>query len=72
MTHARTPPPQFLTVALKANRLSQAEKGYYEEAYEALSPGPRRWDANPDRTPLDLPTLVDGKPVWLGDRLWRW
>ncbi len=50
---------------LKGKSLKQSQKGYIEEDLEALSPGPVDWDANPDRTPLDLPTLFGGKPVWL-------
>ncbi|MBW4962129.1 tRNA (guanosine(46)-N7)-methyltransferase TrmB [Sulfitobacter sp. CW3] len=50
---------------LKGKSLKQSQKGYIEEDLDALSPGPVDWEANPSRTPLDLPALFDGKPVWL-------
>ena len=50
---------------LKGKSLKQSQKGYIEEDLDALSPGPVDWEANPERTPLDLQALFDGKPVWL-------
>jgi tRNA (guanine-N7-)-methyltransferase len=64
MTHPERPRRNFYG-RLKGKSLKQSQKGYIEEDLEALSPGPVDWDANPDRTPLDLPTLFGGKPVWL-------
>ena len=50
---------------LKGKTLKQSQKGYLEQDLAALSPGPVDWDVNPDRSPIDLETLFDGKPVWL-------
>ena len=41
------------------------EEKYLEEDLAALSPGAVDWDANPDRDPLDLTTLFEGRDVWL-------
>lgn len=45
--------------------LRQSQKDYMENDLADLSPGPVVWDENPDRTPLDLHALFDGKEVWL-------
>lgn len=50
---------------LKGKSLKAAQKRYLDEDLAALSPGPVGWEENPDRRPLDLPDLFDGKPVWL-------
>lgn len=50
---------------LKGKTLKQSQKGYLDQDLAALSPGAVEWDANPDRTPLDLQGLFGGKPVWL-------
>ncbi|HBQ35635.1 MAG TPA: tRNA (guanosine(46)-N7)-methyltransferase TrmB [Rhodobacteraceae bacterium] len=50
---------------LKGKTLRDSQKGYLAEDLEALSPGAVDWDENPDRKPLDLTSLFDGKPVWL-------
>ncbi|WP_187429418.1 tRNA (guanine-N(7)-)-methyltransferase [Roseobacter fucihabitans] len=50
---------------LKGKTLKQSQKGYIEEDLAALSPGAVDWGDNPDRAPLDLSGLFDGKPVWL-------
>ncbi|AEI92545.1 tRNA (guanosine(46)-N7)-methyltransferase TrmB [Roseobacter litoralis] len=50
---------------LKGKSLKAAQKRYLDEDLAALSPGPVGWEENPDRRPLDLPALFDGKPVWL-------
>jgi len=47
----------------KAIRASQV--AYLNEDLDALSPGPVEWDVNPDRTPLDVPAIFGGKPLWL-------
>ncbi|GIT87732.1 tRNA (guanosine(46)-N7)-methyltransferase TrmB [Roseobacter sp. OBYS 0001] len=50
---------------LKGKSLKAAQKRYLDEDLAALSPGPVGWEENPDRRPLDLPALFEGKPVWL-------
>lgn len=50
---------------LKGKGLRDSQQEYLDEDLAALSPGAVDWDANPDRIPLDLPTLFGGKPVWL-------
>ena len=50
---------------LKGKSLKQSQKGYLSEDLASLSPGPVSWEENPDRAPLDLGTLFDGRPVWL-------
>jgi len=42
-----------------------SQEAYLDEDLEALSPGPVDWDVNPDRAPLDVAALFDGKPLWL-------
>ncbi len=49
----------------KGKTLRESQKSYLDEDLVALSPGPVDWDENPDRAPLDLEALFDGKPVWL-------
>ncbi len=49
----------------KGQHLKDSQERYLAEDLDALSPGPVDWDANPDRLPLDLATLFDGKEVWL-------
>ena len=50
---------------LRGKHLKLSQEGYLAEDLENLSPGPVDWDVNPDRTPLDLEALFDGKPTWL-------
>ncbi|MCK0126210.1 tRNA (guanine(46)-N(7))-methyltransferase TrmB [Gelidibacter sp. F2691] len=50
---------------LKGKGLRDSQKTYLDEDLKALSPGAVDWEENPDRTPLDLTALFDGKPVWL-------
>ena len=50
---------------LKGKSLKPSQKGYIEEDLADLSPGAVSWEENPTRTPLDLPTLFEGKLVWL-------
>ncbi|MFC2969264.1 tRNA (guanine(46)-N(7))-methyltransferase TrmB [Acidimangrovimonas pyrenivorans] len=45
--------------------LRDSQREYLSEDLAALSPGPVDFDANPERTPLDLDALFGGKPVWL-------
>lgn len=50
---------------VKGKTLKPSQEAYLQEDLDLLSPGPVDWDVNPDRTPLDLAALFDGKPVWL-------
>ncbi len=50
---------------LKGKALKRSQKTYLDEDLTALSPGAVDWESNPDRKPLDLATLFQGKPVWL-------
>lgn len=49
----------------KGKHLRDSQEVYLEEDLAALSPGPVGWDENPERTPLDLSALFDGREVWL-------
>ncbi|SHJ06610.1 tRNA (guanine-N(7)-)-methyltransferase [Palleronia salina] len=49
----------------KGHNLRDSQEAYLAEDLDKLSPGPVDWDANPERTPLDLQALFGGKPVWL-------
>jgi len=49
----------------KGHNLRDSQEAYLAEDLDKLSPGPVDWDANPERTPLDLKALFGGKPVWL-------
>lgn len=64
MTEQKRPRRNFYG-RLKGKSLKQSQKTYLEEDLAALSPGPVSWEANPDRTPLDLDQLFTGQPVWL-------
>ncbi|MEX0311374.1 MAG: tRNA (guanosine(46)-N7)-methyltransferase TrmB [Tateyamaria sp.] len=50
---------------LKGKALKDSQKRYLDEDLDALSPGPVTWEANPERTPLDLADVFPDKPVWL-------
>ncbi len=50
---------------LKGKALKKSQKAYLDEDLRALSPGSVGWDANPQRAPLDLESLFDGRDVWL-------
>ena len=50
---------------LKGKALKKSQKAYLDEDLAKLSPGAVDWDVNPDRTPLDLEALFDGRDVWL-------
>lgn len=50
---------------IKGKTLKASQETYLDEDLEALSPGPVDWDVNPDRAPLDMAAMFDGKPVWL-------
>ncbi|SFI62750.1 tRNA (guanine(46)-N(7))-methyltransferase TrmB [Jannaschia pohangensis] len=49
----------------KGKHLKASQEGYLDADLAALSPGAVDWDANPDRTPLDLDALFGGCDVWL-------
>lgn len=64
MTHSARPHRNFYG-RLKGQALRRSQKTYIDQDLAALSPGPVDWEENPDRTPLDLQTLFDGRPLWL-------
>ena len=45
--------------------LRKSQVAYLDEDLAKLSPGAVSWEDNPDRTPLDLDKMFDGKRVWL-------
>ena len=50
---------------VRGKTLKPAQEAYLQEDLDALSPGPVDWEDNPERKPLDLDALFQGKPVWL-------
>jgi len=50
---------------IKGKGLRDSQQEYLDEDLVKLSPGKVSWEENPDRAPLDLAALFDGKPVWL-------
>lgn len=63
--HATGAPWRNFYGRLKGKTLRDSQKVYIEEDLATLSPGPVDWEVNPERRPLDLNTMFDGKPVWL-------
>ncbi len=49
----------------KGQHLKDSQERYLAEDLEALSPGAVDWDANPQRTPLDLDAVFGTRDVWL-------
>ncbi|MBF9048935.1 tRNA (guanosine(46)-N7)-methyltransferase TrmB [Roseobacter sp. HKCCD9010] len=49
----------------KGQHLKASQERYLAEDLAALSPGPVDWDVNPDRVPLDLAALFQGRETWL-------
>lgn len=49
----------------KGKGLRKSQEAYLDEDLAQYAPGPVDWEANPDRTPLDLGALFGAKPVWL-------
>lgn len=49
----------------KGKTLRPSQEAYLEQDLGALSPGAVDWEENPERTPLDLPTLFGDKDLWL-------
>lgn len=64
MSHQTRPHRNFYG-RLKGKTLKRSQIGYLDEDLVALSPGLVGWDENPERTPIDVATLFDGKPAWL-------
>ena len=64
MTQSQRPHRNFYG-RLKGKTLKQSQKAYLDEDLGTLSPGLVDWEANPERTPLDLPALFGGRDVWL-------
>ncbi|MCB1337569.1 MAG: tRNA (guanosine(46)-N7)-methyltransferase TrmB [Maritimibacter sp.] len=67
MTRTRPPeaPRRNFYGRLKGKHLRDSQKAYLDEDLAGFSPGPVTWEANPDRTPLDLRALFGSRPVWL-------
>jgi tRNA (guanine-N7-)-methyltransferase len=61
----KTRPHRNFYGRFKGKALKDSQKTYLAEDLEGLSPGPVSWEANPDRTPLDLHKLFGDRPVWL-------
>jgi len=49
----------------KGKGLRKSQEAYLDEDLAKLSPGAVSWEDNPQRDPIDLNALFDGKPVWL-------
>ena len=49
----------------KGKGLRDAQEAYLNEDLTALSPGPVKWDDNPDRIPLDLKERFGAREMWL-------
>ena len=62
--HPRAPWRNFYG-RTKGKGLRDSQQAYLDEDLARLSPGPVDWDANPERTPLDLAALFGGREVWL-------
>lgn len=65
MTPQKNRPHRNFYGRLKGKTLKQSQRGYLDDDLAPLSPGAVSWAENPERTPLDLNALFDGKPVWL-------
>lgn len=49
----------------RGKTLKASQRTYLSEDLAALGPGLVEWDANPERTPLDLETRFGSRDVWL-------
>ncbi|MEM6586986.1 MAG: tRNA (guanine(46)-N(7))-methyltransferase TrmB [Pseudomonadota bacterium] len=49
----------------KGKTLRKSQEVYLDQDLAALSPGAVDWEANPDRTPLDLNAVFQDREVWL-------
>lgn len=65
MTSDQSRPHRNFYGRRKGKHLKASQERYIEEDLAALSPGAVDWEVNPDRHPLDLAKLFDGRPVWL-------
>lgn len=63
--HASGAPWRNFYGRTKGKTLKASQERYLDEDLGPLSPGAVGWDENPDRTPLDVDALFDGKPLWL-------
>ncbi|SFQ34629.1 tRNA (guanine-N7-)-methyltransferase [Roseivivax halotolerans] len=50
---------------LKGKGLRKSQEAYLDEDLASYAPGPVGWEENPERNPLDVAGMFDGKPVWL-------
>ncbi|WP_136439597.1 tRNA (guanosine(46)-N7)-methyltransferase TrmB [Pacificoceanicola onchidii] len=50
---------------VRGKTLKPAQEAYLQEDLDALSPGAVDWEENPEREPLDVDALFDGRPLWL-------
>ncbi|MEP6268344.1 MAG: tRNA (guanosine(46)-N7)-methyltransferase TrmB, partial [Paracoccaceae bacterium] len=65
MTETTKRPHRNFYGRIRGKTLKQSYRAYLSEDLAALSPGNVEWDQNPERTPLDLKSLFDGRDVWL-------
>jgi len=49
----------------KGKSLKPNQEAWLDEDLAGLSPGPVSWEENPDRHPLDIAALFEGRPLWL-------
>ena len=63
-THPSGAPWRNFYGRFKGKGLRDSQKGYLEDLAD-LSPGAVDWDANPDRSEIDLTALFADKDVWL-------
>ena len=64
-THPSGAPWRNFYGRIKGKTLRKSQEIYLDEDLAKLSPGPVDWDINPDRQPLDLKDVFDGRDVWL-------
>ena len=64
-THPSGAPWRNFYGRTKGKTLRKSQEIYLDEDLAKLSPGPVDWDINPDRQPLDLKDVFDGRDVWL-------
>ncbi len=50
---------------IRGKTIRASQHDYLDNDLDPLSPGAVSWEANPDRTPLDLTALFGGRDVWL-------
>lgn len=65
MTDAPKRPHRNFYGRTRGKTLKASQRTYLGEDLEALRPGAVAWDENPNRDPIDLHTLFEGKEVWL-------